>query len=495
MLGGRVVRRFVFTVASIVSVFVGVLPIEARGGQGEVVTLSVPQPSPKAKNGAPVVFLKVGAVYTSKGNVITGGKVAIRDGLIVGVGADLDVPKGATVIEIPHGSITAGLIDAMARVESVDLLPTQSNSEGIANSELRITNEKNIRDTVLSLFAIRHSEFLSETVSGVRAGVSLAEQASEVIPQTRVIDSINFHSPDFDRLLAGGVTTVYVPGDPGTVISSQGTILRTGGPEEKRVVREAVGVKATMGSDSYRLGPRNRPPFGKNVNMYVRRPTTRMGVTWVFRKAFYDTQRFENGSAVSGADAPNERAMAVLKRVLAGEIPLWVQARMQHDILTAIRLCDEFDLKFVLQEATEAYRCIDELKTHSIPVVFGPIYEQASGWRASSGEVDHARLHTLKALIDAGIETALTAQELRDEDGLARQAMYAIRFGVDPEDALEAVTATPAKLLGLADRTGTVTVGKRGDLVVWSGEPFAATSKPVVVLVGGEMVVDKRNSE
>jgi imidazolonepropionase-like amidohydrolase len=95
-------------------------------------------------------------------------------------------------------------------------------------------------------------------------------------------------------------------------------------------------------------------------------------------------------------------------------------------------------------------------------------------------------------LLQAKIPTALSAQDLREEDGLARQAMYAQRFGVSFDDALRAVTQTPARLLGLEKELGTLVRGKRADLVLWSGTPFAATSMPLVVLIDGEVVLDRR---
>jgi len=284
------------------------------------------------------------------------------------------------------------------------------------------------------------------------------------------------------------VTTVYVSPDTAAVISSQGAIVRTGGPLAQRIVNEATGVTAAMGTDPSWRGPSNQRPWREYVNFYARRPTTRMGVAWVFRKAFYDTQREEQGVELHGADAPSEPAIAVLREVLSGKVPLRIQARMQHDILTALRLAKEFNLAFTLLEGTEGYKCVDELKEASTSVVFGPIYVSAPGMRAYTLETDENRLYTLKAMLDAGLTTALTAHELRDEDGLARQAMYARRMGVSLADVTKAVTATPAAILGISDQVGTIETGKRADLLLWNGEPFDGTSKPVVVMIGGKVV-------
>ncbi|RMF84089.1 MAG: hypothetical protein D6744_03685 [Planctomycetota bacterium] len=157
-------------------------------------------------------------------------------------------------------------------------------------------------------------------------------------------------------------------------------------------------------------------------------------------------------------------------------------------MLSALRLGQEFNLHFVLEEATDAYKCLRELKETQTPVIYGPIYIEPWGFRRSSGETNDARLDTPARLRDAGIKFALTAQEMRDEEALARQAMMAARYGLTLDEALRAVTATPAELLGLADRIGAIKPGADGDLVVWNGEPFAATSRPVLVMIDGNVV-------
>ncbi len=455
------------------------------------------------------IVLKGATVHIGNGEIIDHGVVVIRNGRITQVGANLTIPADAKVIELAGGSITPGLIDANAALEPTDVM---------------MVDRRNARQVAADLFHGDHKGHENESVGccgsscprqlqhasgakckqcgfpdtspamavGVRRSAMSVEHSSEVIPHTRVIDSVNLRSPDFDRLAGGGVTTVFAAPDSAAVISSQGAILRTAGSLHDRVVRESGAVMASMGSDPARRGFSNNLPFREFVNFYNRRPTTRMGVAWVFRKAMYDTDRFDKGEIVYGADAPTEPAMKELRHVLAGKIPLRIQARMQHDILAALRLADEFGLEFTLIEATEAHRCLDELRDSKSPVVYGPVYVDAPGARAFSSEVDNARLHTLKELLRAGIPTALTAHELRDEDGLARQAMYARRFGVSLEDVTRCVTETPAKLLGIDDEVGTVASGKRADLILWNGEPFDGASKPVVVISGGKIVVDRR---
>lgn len=335
----------------------------------------------------------------------------------------------------------------------------------------------------------------SPLVAGQRPGLSLSEHSSEVVPHLRGLDSINLRSPDFERLLREGVTTVYASPNPDAVIGPRGAVVHTGGPPAGRVVRAEAAVHAAIGSEPSWRGRGNRPPFGSRVDMFSRRPNNRMGLIWVFRKAFHDADRLVRGVEPYGADTPSDEALAVLAKVRAGEVPLRIQARALNDITSALRLADEFGLRFTLEEGVEAYKLADELKARGVPVIFGPIYEDAQGSRARSGETDENRLDTLPALLDAGLEVALSAVELRDEDGLARQAMAAMRMGVPRDQALKLVTLNAARMIGIDDQTGTIEAGKRADLVVWSGPPFDAASRPLLVMIGGETVYQVKTEE
>lgn len=569
-------------------------------------------------NGTWVVQAK--QVYVGDGTVIEGGMLIIRDGVIVAIGKDLEIPSGARVVEVPGGTVTPGLIDANARIESENLLPklrergpsgrshlagtlpgtaaipapddfkpepeveqhehhedgvivedgverddgetppgdeedgevrdahicptcdkphkhascrscgpghdcsacmacvasfvesvgtpevTSGPSLGPATSPFAIPENGRIRPSQVMARLIRsdytdieenlgtcgctHAKdnYPEQAASGLGPSTIVTEQAAEILPHTNVLDAVDLQSPDFERLLRAGVTTVYVSPDSSAVIGCRGAVVQTGGAD--RVLRGAAAVKATLGNDPIWLGSVNQGLFFQRVARRVhRRPTTRMGVTWVFRKAFHDTIRRALGVPAYGADTPSVEASEVLAQVLRGEVGLRIQAREQIDISAAIRLANEFGLSFLLEEATEAYRCLDELELARVPVVFGPIFERPRGLRAQTREAGRSRYHTFRSLLERGIPTALSAQELREEDGLARQCMYAMRFGVSEQDALQAVTSVPARLLGIEDQVGTLAVGKRADVVVWSGAPFSSISRPAWVCVGGEPLV------
>lgn len=463
-------------------------------------------------------WIKADRVHIGDGRVIDNGVVHFRDGKIIAVGSGLAIPEGADVIDLKGHEITPGLIDANAKVEPGDLLPPRRKNprqlvrellgvHDVEGSERAAEDEHDERWHEYQVCPSWSSHRADEIcpicggesddpedhpdISGMQLPArAISEQSSEVVPHTAVLDLLDLESPDFGRLLRGGVTTVYAAPDPSAVIGARGAILRTFGENGPVVMQPDGAVKAVLGSDAYAFGSRNGSPSRRGVTHFSRRPQSRMGVGWIFRKAFFDARLRAAGGTPTGADTASAEASEVLQRVLAGDVPMRVQARTASDIETAFRLCGEFEVSFTLVDPVEAYRVLPLLESAKIPVIYGPIFDRAPRSTLAATnftESRRARLHTVKDLVDAGIPTALSAQDLREEDGLARQAMLAQRSGVSAAKALELVTLAPAKILGVDAEVGSIENGKRADLVIWNGAPFAATSRTVAVYVDGRL--------
>lgn len=395
--------------------------------------------APGLSAGEDLLALQAKRIYLGDGRAIEGGSVLVREGKIVSVGRDIALPEGARVIRLETGTITPGLVDA-------------SSAAGILTTD------------------------------------SWAEHSSEVIPHMKVIDAVDLRSRDFRHLAEIGVSTVYITPDSASVIGSQGAVVKTAGPlpPASRVIREAWGIKASISSDSFRRGTYNQPPRGAPTFL-TRRPTTRMGVAWVFEKAFYDARKY-----LSSPKKEKDPALEVLAAVLQGEVPLRMMARTHFDIQTALRLAREFNLRFTLEEGFEAYRCVEDLKKYRVPVVFGPIFDQPSGFRRRSGEADNPCLNGAGILAEGGVVVALTAGGQKGEDALPFQAGYALRYGMPFQEVLKAVTLNPARIMNLEERLGTLDPGKDADLVLWSGEPFQASTRAEAVVVNGQVVYESR---
>jgi imidazolonepropionase-like amidohydrolase len=299
-----------------------------------------------------------------------------------------------------------------------------------------------------------------------------AEQKSEVVPELQVIDGIDLRHKAFKRLLERGVTTVHVDADPASVVGSQSCVVKTGG--KQRVVIEAGAIGATVGPDSWTRGW-NRRPFGAPSHM-TRRPNTLMGAVWVFREAFFRAKQ-------AGKDATP--AQTVMREVMAGKRGLNFLARRRGEIEAALRLSREAGAPVILRQAQEVHHILDLVAAHKASVIFGPLQDvEASAQRS----VLEPRLDTPALLALSGIPFCLTSGGETGQDDLRGQALLAVRNGLESSVALDAVTAAPAAILGLEDRVGSLTKGFDADVVVWSGPPLAATSKPLAVMINGEVV-------
>ncbi|MDP6849522.1 MAG: amidohydrolase family protein [Planctomycetota bacterium] len=387
------------------------------------------------------------------------------------------------------------------------------------------------------------------------------EQRRESTPSLRLSLSADLDSPSFARAAGQGVTSAFVTPDSLNVIGGLGMVVKTSGGQSSnlfasghsaaKVLSDSAGLKISLGSDASR---QNRSPWGQPSDVFIRRPTTRMGVTWVIRRQFHAALAYRKARA-AGEVALNHD-MEVLVAALEGEIPVRVHARRAHDIQTALRLREEFGWPFmIIEEGTESHKIANLLAEAGIPVVLGPAYtstgksltnsptleelrqlasppavcceheheeedregtgivsvdgvardilllavrpSEASG--LSSGrwtEGDFATPATAGLLENAGTGFALGSAEAHDamatEASLIHQARQAVRWGLSPEAALAACTSIPAALCGLSEQTGSIEPGMDADLVLWSGDPLDASSSPLIVLIDGKVVLDRR---
>lgn len=397
-------------------------------------------PAPSPWPGDDLIALQAAEVHVGDGTIFKPGIVLIEGGKVVAAGQGLPLPPGGRVIDCGAAVITPGLVDAACQLGTSSLFGS-------------------------------------------------AEQASEVIPHLDTADAIDYFSRDFEELARGGVTTVFVTGEASAVISARGAAVKTGGPLESRRLQPKPCVKVTLGPESSGRGVFNRSPsrFGGGASFANRRPTTRMGAAWVFRKAMHDAIAFRD-EGLPSSDGFEPAALRALGDVLAGATQLRMQVREAMDFDTTARLADEFGLTYSIEYGTEAVQRLDLLAARKIAVIYGPVRQTDSTFE--SYESAAPALETPKLLAEKGIPFCLTASDGNGDGGLARQAGLAIRFGLDRARALRAVTVDPAALVGLDQRVGRLAVGLDADLVVWNGAPFDDASMPVLVLIQGRPVVD-----
>ena len=388
------------------------------------------------------IAVRADMLYPVTSAPIENAVVIIRDGKIAQIGsaASISIPDGMQVIEA--SVVTPGLVDAHSVVGLAGYLNQPGDQDQLERSEA-------------------------------------------IQPELRAIDAYNAREPLIKWIRSFGVTTVHTGHAPGEIIAGQTLIAKTTGDTvEDAVIKPVAMLAATLGegvvveSGGARKSPGNR---SKAIAM--------LRAELVKAKIYRD-----NGVAASKddeKDAPDrDLRMEALAAVLAGDTPLLITVHRHNDIMSALRIADEFGINIVLDGASESYLLIDEIKAAGVAVILHPAMARA--W----GEKENLSFTTAEKLINAGIPTAFQSgyeSYVPKTRVVLFKAGVTLAHGVSFEQALAAITIEPAKILGIADRVGSLEVGKHGDLALYDGDPFEYTSHAVGTIIEGVLVSDTIN--
>ena len=339
----------------------------------------------------------------------------------------------------------------------------------------------------LEAFAITPG--MIDLTPGIDMGHVSVEQSTEAVFGQSAALGLDLFSYRWDRILKSGVTTVMASAPDYNVFSGLSLCLKTGGEKtiSARLVKQDVALRAAVGTQP---SSGNQPPRGSEpLNFYFRRPTTRMGVEWFFRKSYYDTI-----SAQKSGDSDNRVRDDILGKTLRGHLPIAVKAMATQDVRTAIFLKEEFGIqRMILTHAVEAWREPELVRRSGVGVCLPPFRASGRHPDGFANDTYFLPLQAAKDLFDLGVPIALSAHDGSEAGSrLGNQAGFAIRGGLSFEAALAAVTIQPASMVAVDETVGSIEVGKDADLVLWSGKPFEPTSQIIGVLLDGQLVVDPR---
>lgn len=383
-----------------------------------------------------MLVLKNGNVMTMAGPAFV-GDVAIENGKIVAVGQNLSY-SDAEVRDVTGMTVMPGIVDPHCHIG------------------------------------------MWEDAMGFE-GADGNECTNPITPELRAIDAINPYDRCFEEAAAGGVTTCVTGPGSANVIGGQFVAIKTYGDSvEDMVLRFPVAVKAAFGENPKRVYN------GKNQT-----PSTRMATAALMRKALIEAQEYneklERGKADPEKMPERNLGKEILARVIRRELPMKIHAHRADDILTAIRICREFKLRYTLDHCTEGYLITDKLKEALSEdcegIIVGPLLTDRS-----KIELKNLSFKAPKVLEQAGIEYAMmTDHPVTPEQYLPICTAVAVREGASEEGALKAITINAAKITGIADRVGSIEVGKDADIAVFSGHPFDFRSRCVLTLVNGKV--------
>ncbi|HWC80884.1 MAG TPA: amidohydrolase family protein [Pseudonocardiaceae bacterium] len=382
------------------------------------------------------VAITGGYVVPIDGEPIDGGTVLIQDGRIAAVGAaaEVEIPDDVQEVDAEGAWVLPGFIEAHGH------LGVHEDGEAWAGNDTNEMTDPN----------------------GARF---------------RALDGINPYEVGFDDALSGGVTSVVVKPGSGNPIGGQTIAVKTWGRNvDEMAFRVGVSVKSALGENPKRV-------YGEKD----RTPSTRLGVAAVIREAFIAAQDYRAArqhKLDKGEPAERDLTKETLVRVLEGELAWDQHTHRADDIMTAIRLAEEFGYRLVVNHGTEGHLVADVLAQKNIPVIFGPMFTTRV-----KVELRNRTMRAAGIMARAGVKLAITTDHpVVPIHFLVHQATLAVKEGLDRETALRALTINPAEILGLDDRVGALRPGLDADVVIWSGDPLDVMSRAVRVFVRGREV-------
>lgn len=298
-------------------------------------------------------------------------------------------------------------------------------------------------------------------------------------PQLRAIDGINPRDPSLADARRAGVTCVCTGPGSANVLGGTFLAMKTVGDRvDKMVVRDPVAMKCA---------------FGENPKRCYRDKcdSTRMSTAAFLRGALmqardYGVRKQAANGDITKMPAYNQKLEALLP-VLAREIPLKAHAHQANDIFTALRIAREFNLRLTLEHVTEGHLIADELAGEKdVPMAVGPSLTFASKF-----ELQNKSWATPAVLTAVGCHVSIiTDSSVIPQQYLPLCAGMAIKAGMDPFDALKAITLNPAEHIGVADRVGSLEAGKDADLVITAGSPFEVLTEVKAVYIDGARIAE-----
>lgn len=380
-----------------------------------------------------MLLIQNGHVKTMAGQEFACGSVLIDDnGKIAAVGENVNAPEGTQVIDAGGRLVTPGVVEAHCHIGL--------DNEGIGWE-----------------------------------GHDYNEIVDPITPQMRAIDSINPQDEAFANAIKGGVTTACTgPGSANVIGGTFVAIKLYGKRVDNMIVRDPLAMKCAFGENPKRC-------YGQGAK---KSPMTRMAVAALLRETLFKTKRYMEDKA-AGKNPPFDMKLEAMEPVLRGEMPLKCHAHRADDILTAIRIAKEFGVSMTMDHCTDGEVIADELAKEGFPAFVGPTLGGKS-----KVELQAKSFTTPKVLSEAGIKVSIiTDAPVIPLQNLPMCAGLAADAGMPMEEAWKAITINPAESVGIADRVGSLEVGKDGDVVIWTADPLTTIGgKAYVTVVDGKVL-------
>lgn len=428
---------------SFLSVLVAISPAQSSRQKTRMATSKVEEAGPIAIRG--------GKLLTITHGVIENGVVIMDGGKITAVGGSgTAIPRNATVVDATGMTVYPGLIDSETNIGLVEVEADQMSND-------------------------------------------LVEPSDEIMPQMHVYDAFHAETQRIPVVRVNGITNAIVA--PGTEDSLPGQdifIQLDGKDRDDMILVRDIAMPLNFSAEQRRRGGR-----GEGGGISSRFPSTRMGLASQLRQAFLDAQDYEArqksgaGRTSDSSSSASSRAggqkrdlkLEALLPYLHGQKPVVIGAKDGYDVENAMRLAHEFNLKVILNHVTHSQDVLDEIASWKVPVIVGPIYD------FPRGDERYDAVYSLPAeLYKRGVKIAFASYHVENNRNLPYAAGYAVAFGLPYEEALKAVTINPAEMWGVADKLGSLDVGKTANVVIANGDPLDVKTDVKQVFIEGRKI-------
>lgn len=303
-----------------------------------------------------------------------------------------------------------------------------------------------------------------------------------VTPQLRAIDAIQPMDEAFSKAVKAGITSVATGPGSSNVLGGTFTAIKTVGKRiDDMVIQPSIAMKCAFGENPKRC---YRDKFD----------TTRMSTAAKLREMLFKAREYARKIEAAGEDESKrplfDIKLEALLPVLRKEIPLKAHAHQANDMFTALRIAKEFGVDITLEHVTEGHLIVEELAKENIPLAVGP-----SLGHPTKFELRNKTWETPGVLANTGCQVSIiTDAPVIPQEYLPLCAGLAVKSGMKPFDALRAITINPARHIGIADRVGSIELGKDGDIVITDGNPFEIGTTVEAVFIEGRLVSGEMKS-
>lgn len=386
------------------------------------------------------MLIRGGKVLTMEGTVFEPGFVRIAEGKIESLGPLRNAPEaeeGEQVLEVPDTWIMPGLIEAHC-----------------------------------------HIGITEETRGAIDDDCN--EASGPVQPYLRGLDAVNPMDPAFHNAIRAGITSVMTGPGSANVVGGQFVFMKTQGRcVDQMVVKAPAAMKVAFGENPKTSYEEQKRP-----------PLTRMGTAALLREELFRARSYQKKKQ-AGMLTEEDFHLEAWLPVLRKEIPIKAHAHRADDILTAIRIAREFDVELTLDHGTEGHLIAEEIAASGFPVIVGTDLTSRS-----KQEIRNLNFKTNRVLWEAGVRIAVTTDHpIALIEFLPLCAGLAVKYGLPLEEGLSAMTINPARICRVADRVGSLRVGKDADLAIFSGNPMEIFTETLYTIIDGNVVYDAKNAE